>query len=320
MGDGHGAAPDPRVGDADAPVDAAGQARGGAGAPVGPAVAVPPRPRWLRVGALRISYVDVGDGPVVLLLHGLGHSIHGWRKNVAPLATAGYRVMAVDLPGFGYSDKPDELSLPLYVDFVRAWLDLHCVERATLVGNSLGGLIAAGVAAAIPERIGAAVLVDPAGFAREQPWLFRLVALTPARLLVPKRMPPWRIRRALRFVYHDRSKIEDDEVARIAELAALPGAREAFVRLSRRAATLGGMAPALGLGELPERISVPTLILWGRQDRLVPVSHAKVVCERCLDVEVTVFENCGHSPQMEAPDAFNARLLRFLGERGAPPG
>ena len=303
-----------------APVDESGRGTGSAGDAVGPRVWLPPHPRWLRVGGLRTSYVDVGDGPVVVLVHGLGHSTHAWRKNLAPLAQAGYRVMAIDLPGFGYSDAPEEYTLDRYVAFLRGWLELHCVEQASLVGNSLGGLIVAATAAADPQRVNAAVLVDPAGFSRPLHWALRFAAaLAPSRLLI-RRVPTQRqIRQALRFVYHDPSLIEDDEVARIAELSARQGVRESMRLVGHRAVGLIGMRRGMGLGQVPAEITVPTLVLWGRYDRVVPISHAQSVLAVARDAEYTVFENSGHCPMMEEPDAFNARLLEFLRTR-VPPG
>ena len=300
-----------------APVDRADEAGAYGGLPARPAIHVPHGPRWLRVGSMRISYVDVGDGPVVLLIHGLGHSTHGWRKNFAPLAADGYRVMAVDLPGFGYSDNPGDLTLEQYTDFIRDWLDLHCLEWAAVVGNSLGGLIAASFAARHPERLRALVLADAAGFGSRLSWPLRLATLAPSALVTRRTGPSARqVRRALKLVYHDAVRIEDEEVERIRELAVLPGNRDTFVRIGRGGAGLfKGMRPALGLGDLPVEIIVPTLVLWGRNDRVVPVSHAQKVIAACRDAELTIFENCGHCPMMEVPDQFNERVSRFLNER-----
>jgi pimeloyl-ACP methyl ester carboxylesterase len=269
------------------------------------------------VGNLRISYVDVGDGPTILLLHGLGHSTHGWRKVIAPLAAAGYRVMAVDLPGFGYSDKPGNYTLQAYVDFVTEWLDLHCVDRAAVVGNSMGGAIAAAFAGLRPERVGAAVLVDPGGFGKEVTWLLRLAGLRFARFL-PRRISRRQVRRGLRFIVANPSVIEDEDVDRIIELSELPGARAAFLEIAHNAIGLRGVRPDQQLGDIAAHITAPTLIMWGDRDRIIPPAHARLANQAIPHAQVAILENTGHVPQLEAPERFTGLVLRFLGEPFPP--
>lgn len=249
---------------------------------------------------------------MVLLLHGLGHSTHGWRKVVDPIAAAGYRVMAVDLPGFGYSDKPGGYSLDSFVGFVRDWLDLHCVERCALVGNSMGGLITAASAGALPERVAAAVLVDPAGFGSEASLLVRVAGLRLLRRALGARFTPRRVRRALRIVFADPSLIEDAEIERIVELSDLPGGRHAMMEIGHKAVGLRGLRPAMGLGTLPEKITPPTLIVWGSHDRVVPLSHAALVEAAIPGAQLSVLEGVGHCPQLEAPERFLETVLPFL--------
>jgi pimeloyl-ACP methyl ester carboxylesterase len=264
------------------------------------------------VDGRRISYVDVGDGPTVLLLHGLGHSTHGWRKVIAPIASAGYRVMAVDLPGFGYSDRPGDYSLAHYIDFVAHWLDLHCIERAALIGNSMGGAITAAFAGTHPERAAAAVLVDPGGFGREVSWLLRLAGLRVVRSAMGLRVSAWQVRRALRLIFADPSRIEDEDVRRILEINALPGARQAFLEIARGSIGLRGVRPDVALGEVPGRITAATLIIWGDRDRIIPVSHAELAHRAIPHSQVVIFERCGHVPQLEMPERFTDEVLRFF--------
>jgi pimeloyl-ACP methyl ester carboxylesterase len=227
--------------------------------------------------------------------------------------------MAVDLPGFGYSDKPGGYSLESYVEFVRAWLDLHCVDRVAVIGNSMGGAIAAAVAGLAPERTGAAVLVDPGGFGREVAWMLRIAGLRIVRSALNLRLTPWRVRRALRLVYADSSLIEDEEVDRIIELSELPGSREAFLEIAHKVIGLRGLRPGLGLGDIPTGITAPTLIVWGRRDRVIPVSHAQLAQQAIPSAELVLFDDCGHCPQLEVPDQFAATVLDFL-QRNYPGG
>ena len=231
---------------------------------------------------------------------------------MAPLAAAGYRVMAVDLPGFGYSDKPGGYSLDAYVAFVRDWLDLHCIDRAVVVGNSMGGAIAAAVAGLAPERVASLVLVDPGGFGREVSWLLRLAGLRLVSSALDVRFTPRRVRRGLRFVYADSSLIDDAEVDRIVEISELPGSRQAFLEIAHKVIGLRGLRPGLGLGDIPAGITAPTLILWGRRDRIIPVSHAERAHQAIPGSQVVLFDDCGHCPQLEVPELFTESVLGFL--------
>ena len=123
--------------------------------------------------------MEAGEGPAVLLLHGLGSSLDTWRRNVQPLADAGYRVLAPDLPGHGDSDKPVSLDYdPLAaVDFTSRLLDALGVQKASLVGNSAGGLVVTMFALEHPERTGRLALVAPGGLGRQISWFLRLMSV-----------------------------------------------------------------------------------------------------------------------------------------------
>lgn len=255
----------------------------------------------------------------MLFLHGLGHSTHGWRKVIPPIAAAGYRCLAVDLPGFGYSDKPGSYTMQSYVDFVAAWLDLHCIDRAALVGNSMGGAIATAVAALKPERTAAAVLVDPGGFGPEVSWLLRLAGLRIVRHL-PGRLTRRRVRRGLAGIFADPSLVEDEDIDRIIELDRLPGTRDSFLEIAHNAIGLRGVRPDQHLGELARDITAPTLVMWGERDRVIPPSHAQRATDAIRGARLVMIENCGHCPQLEVPQRFTEEVLAFLRQAYPPDG
>lgn len=254
----------------------------------------------------------------MLFLHGLGHSTHGWRKVIGPIAAAGYRCMAVDLPGFGYSDKPGNYTMQSYVDFVAAWLDLHCTGRAAIAGNSMGGAITAAFAAVHPERTAAAVLVDPGGFGKEVTWMLRLAGLRILRHL-PGRLSRRQVRRGMAGIFADRSLVEDEDIDRIIELDRLPGTRDAFLEIAHNAIGLRGVRPDQHLAELAGNITAPVLVMWGERDRVIPPSHARLAVESIHDARLVMIESCGHCPQLEVPQRFTDEVLRFLAE-AYPPG
>jgi 2-hydroxymuconate-semialdehyde hydrolase len=230
---------------------------------------------------------------------------------IGPLASAGYRLMAVDLPGFGYSDKPGNYTMQSYVDFVAAWLDLHCVDRAAVVGNSMGGAITAAFAGLRPERTAAVVLVDPGGFGTEVTWMLRLAGLRLLRFL-PGRLTRRQVRRGMGRIFADPSLVEDEDVDRIIELDEQQGSRAAFLEIAHSAIGLRGVRPEQGVAELARDITAPALVMWGERDRVIPPSHARLAMEVIHDARLVTIENCGHCPQLEVPQRFTEEVLRFL--------
>ncbi|MFN2451967.1 MAG: alpha/beta fold hydrolase, partial [Candidatus Dormibacteria bacterium] len=297
---------------AKAPVNTHGLTGGRSDRPVAPGPVVPLRPRFLRVRGLRINYVDVGSGPVVLLLHGIGHNIYGWRKTIGPLAAAGFRVMAVDLPGFGRSDAPETLGPDTYMEILLDWLNLHCVDRASFVGNSMGGAVSATFAALHPDRVERLALLDPSGFGREVSWWLRLASVAPLQRLLPRRISRLQVRIALRTVYFDPSLIEDEEVDRLTEDFSRPGVLDTFQSIAAMALGLRGLRSDFTIDALPSRVEAPTLLVWGDHDRIIPVAHLEQAKLAIPHAESVVFERCGHCPQLERPRLLNERLRRFL--------
>jgi 2-hydroxy-6-oxonona-2,4-dienedioate hydrolase len=268
------------------------------------------------VGKLRINYVDVGSGPTVLLLHGIGHNIHAWRQTIPVLASAGYRVMAVDLPGMGWSDFPKKMSRELFVNFVRVWLDIHCIDQAVLMGNSMGGGLAAATASYYPERVAALGLVAPAGFGKDVAWGLRLSGALP---IIPRHLTRNQVRKMVRNAYYDKSLVDEEEVDLVHQTLERPGALVKLGELIHAAVDLRGLKRGFSVESLPNQISAPTLLVWGKQDAVCPASHSKRAMEFIPDTEFHLIDNCGHCPQIEQSKVFNGLLLDFL-ERTCPVG
>jgi pimeloyl-ACP methyl ester carboxylesterase len=263
------------------------------------------------VEGVGIRYVRAGKGPTVVLLHGIAASIYTWR-HVLPALSADFDVVALDLPGFGYSAQPPDLTLGLYPRVVQGLLDRLGIEKAVLVGHSLGGAVAVTVAAEAPEGVGGLVLVDAAGFnldTADRPFLLRLAGTVPAPLLdaLPRRRL---VRAGLRQVFHDDSKVTDEVVEEYLAPLSRPGAMASFRSL------LAARDPgaARRVREAIEGVRVPTLIVWGRQDAWTPVAHAGRFAEAIPGSRVEILDGCGHVPQEERPEEL-VRLLRGFLER-----
>lgn len=270
--------------------------------------------RMIPLGGLQVHVRDEGprdDPRPVVLIHGTSASLHTWEGWARDLARD-HRVVSMDLPGFGltgpFPDGDGDYSIAAYVRFIGALLDALSVRSCVLAGNSLGGEIAWEVAAALPERVSALVLVDAAGYprqARSVPIGFRIAGTPGLRRLAQRVLPRALVARSVRNVYGDPSKVSDELIQRYFELLLREGNREA---LGRRIALSGA-------GEHSARISSlrqPTLILWGGRDRLIPPELGERFHHDIAGSRLVVFPELGHVPQEEDPAQTVAELRRFL--------
>jgi pimeloyl-ACP methyl ester carboxylesterase len=269
--------------------------------------------RSTTVRGAQVNYVELGEGSPVVFIHGLSGCWQNWLENI-PFFAREHRVIAMDLPGFGSSELPnEEISIPGYGRFVDAFLDGIGVERAAIIGNSMGGFIAAETAIAVPHRIERLVLVSAAGGylpTRTADRLgiaaFRFSApLTPAvlarRTALMKR-PRLRASLLLSVVRHP-SRISPELVWEVTSGAGKPGFLSALA--------------ALGKYDFRDRlptIADPTLIVWGRDDRIVSVKGADVYERLIPGSRKVIFENTGHVPMLERPARFNRLVEEFLAE------
>jgi len=270
--------------------------------------------RHETVDGHRLRYVRAGSGPAVVLVHGFASSLYTW-KDVIPALAAAHDVVALDLPGFGQSDQPADLS---FEDFPRAVLGLmdHLgIETAALVGNSMGGAIAAIVAAERPERVAALVLIDAAGFnlgPSERPRMVSFAMSRAGSLLA--RLPGKRlvVEASLRQVFHDASRITPERLSEYLAAANRPGTFPAI----RSLGASPGDRQAVVAQSLP-RIQARALVLWGDDDRWIPIAHADRFVAAIPGARKVVIPACGHVPQEEKPEDVARLLLAFLAEGGS---
>ena len=273
--------------------------------------------RWTEHLGRTVHYVDLGagEGPPVVFVHGLGGNWQNWLENI-PAAAVGRRVVAMDLPGFGRSEPPaEDISIQGYAKFVDALCERLDLGPVAVVGNSMGGFIGAELAISFPERVERLVLAAAAGLSVTN--LYRRPTVTVARYT---------------------SALASLTAARSRELVSRPRLRHAILSAVVRHPTL--MRPDLlweilqGAGKpgyvdalnalmtydfrdrLPE-IGCPTLIVWGREDMLVPVRDADEFERLIPHARKVVLEDTGHVPMLERPRAFNRCLAEFLTEDDA---
>jgi pimeloyl-ACP methyl ester carboxylesterase len=261
----------------------------------------------------RVNYVEMGDGPPVVLVHGLSGCWQNWLENIPDLARR-HRVVALDLPGFGESELPkEEISIPGYGRFVDAFLGEIGIERASVIGNSMGGFIAAEASISHPSRVEKLVLVSAAGLVRvgnRQLYMLeraaRLFHPATAAFLARRehlvRRPKLR-RRMLYGVVRYPERIEPELAYEVASGAGKPGfldALDAIMHYDFR-------------DRLPE-LSASTLIVWGRNDRIVPVAGAYEYEQLIPNARRVIFEDTGHVPMLERPARFNRLVEEFFDE------
>ncbi len=264
-----------------------------------------PQDKTITVFGQAIHYFDMGSGPVVVLLHGLGSRKEDWLPVLEPMAQK-YRLLVPDQIGFGRSDKPLlDYSIQTYVDFLNEFLRQLKVEKASLVGESLGGWIAAlyvaeigGGAHLIPvEKL---VLVDAAGLKQDKP----IPDLNPSSLAAMRGM--------MEAVFYDTSWLSEDALRKIFtdKLAVHDGYTVRSI--------LGN--PGLGAERLDERLAsirVPTLVTWGKQDKLLPIASGERYAAGIPGAKLVSFDKCGHVPAIEKTEEFLAAVTSFLGGAAA---
>jgi len=278
--------------------------------------------RDVEVEGLPIRYRTAGEGPPLVLLHGAGDNALDWQW-VMPALAATHRVYAPDLPGSPESARPAADYSPAFFErFVAAFVDALGIGRATFVGNSLGGQIALRLALSEPARVNALVLVDSAGLGRTVNPAFTSVNVFG---LSEAAIPFWRTpvgayqrawgRTALLFA-HPPGSVPREWLAEQCRLALTPGYLEAHLVTLRAVVDPGGQREVL-LDRLPH-LKIPTLVVWGAQDRVFPRSQAREAVARLQEGSLALIPDCGHMPHVECPDRFLAVLGEFFRRTGAP--
>lgn len=279
-------------------------------------------PRWatppstfIDVAGLQVHVRDEGprlDPTPILLLHGTGASLHTW-DGWARRLTRDHRVVRFDLPGFGLTGpSPDGVyTIERYVETVIAVADGLGIERFVLAGNSLGGYAAWTTAVLHPERVDRLILVDAAGYPFESqsvPLAFRIARLPVLGRLLGQMLPRSVVERSVRDVYGDPSRVTPALVDRYFDLATRAGNRDALV------ARFEQTQPGRLVERVPD-LRVPTLVLWGGKDRLIPVENGERFVREIPGSRLVVFDSLGHVPQEEDADATVVPVLQFLQAR-----
>jgi 2-hydroxymuconate-semialdehyde hydrolase/2-hydroxy-6-oxo-octa-2,4-dienoate hydrolase len=265
------------------------------------------QPHTIDAGGIETTYLEAGSGRPVIMLHGSGPGVSAtanWQYNIGPLSTR-FHVVAPDIVGFGGTERPEDIvySLRTWTDHVWAFLDAHGIERTAIVGNSLGGRIALQMATDQPERINRMVLMGSPG-----------VGMTPTEGLAALRAyePSHDAMRNLLRNYFavDPALITDELVAIRYRASIADGAYEAYRAMffdpRHKGSELGISADEV------RTITTPTLLVHGREDKVVPLAVSVTMLDLMPNADLHVFSKCGHWTQIERADEFTALVADYL--------
>lgn len=274
-----------------------------------------PQDQYVRVGNIKTRYWSLGDqGSPIVLVHGIGSAIETWALNVEALAQH-HQVYALDLVGSGRSDKPlGSYSLVALAEFVKGFADVMELDRFSLIGNSMGGGIALQFALLYPQQIEKLVLVNSLGLGQEVSWSLRLANLP----LVDRFYKPTRSSTALTLkqAVENQALITDEWIDRFYHLLSLPGASGALISQIRTNVDWLGVRKEVyqPIVDRLSTITAPTLVVWGKQDQILPVAHAQVAMQQLLNARLQLFDPCGHWSHFERAVEFNRLVSEFLAD------
>ena len=258
---------------------------------------------FTNVNGSVIRYLENGprDCKTLILLHGIGASAERWSR-VIPILSRDYRVIAPDIIGFGYSDKPAvEYTMDFFVDFFKSFLDNLGISKASIIGSSLGGHIATEFAIRFNHMVEKLVLVSPAGMMRNSnPTLDKYIMAA----LYPEHQ---RVYEAFSEMVYDSNTLNQEILMDFVNRMSLPNAKYAFM------STLLGIRYAPRLTGRLSNITAPTLLMWGENDTTIPLAECAHQYKGIPNMEeLEVIKKCGHIAPIEKPATFNRLVSRFL--------
>ena len=260
------------------------------------------------IDSIQVVYFDKGQGEPILFLHGVGSDLSQWDRNYPDLAKK-YRVLGIDLPGFGKSDKPRiEYTLDFYCAVIETLLTRQNIKKVTLVGHSFGGHLAVYFSLHRAEKVNNLIIVDGAGIQEFTPGQKQFI-LTQYDIRKLSNPNPHELRFGLQMGF---VKWEDRYEKTVQERIALSKTPEYKDYAFAVNKCVMAMLDKNVKGELPS-LKIPTLIVWGAKDALVPPSVAQEAHELIEESELAIIPECGHFPMIEKSGEFNRIIDMFLG-------
>jgi pimeloyl-ACP methyl ester carboxylesterase len=276
--------------------------------------------RLIEIAGCETFVAEGGEGPPVLLLHGFADTADCWRR-VVPGLVRHHRVVAIDIPPFGRSGQPPMRQrhslVDYYQEFFQALAESLDLDKAVIVGHSLGGAIALTIALDHPERVDRLVLVAPAGLGERAPWWWQAIAGRylnwPLLLRLPNPLAGQAIRAGVRGFLEERLVYDRRRMGQVIDhFVDLYGSRQQFEAMIAAGRSLIPGYDGMLIRRASE-LKAPVTLIWGREDRLASPDHADAFAAAVPHAGVHVLERCGHYPQIELPARVNALIEECLG-------
>lgn len=262
--------------------------------------------KFMQLDGMNVHYRDEGQGPVIVLLHGIASSLQAWDGWAEELKKS-YRVIRLDLPGFGLTgpDHNNNYSTDYYVDFLNRFINKLDVKEFVLAGNSLGGRIAWEYTLINQYRVRKLILIDASGYPQDDYSLVFTLASTPiVKDIMPYLTPRFYIKSNIDEVYGNDKKVSEKLVDRYYDLTLRAGNRTAFIaRVNTKNKDHSGL-----IGN----INIPTLIMWGGEDRWIPVKYAHRFNNEILGSKLIIYNGVGHVPMEESPKLTVIDAINFI--------
>jgi pimeloyl-ACP methyl ester carboxylesterase len=272
--------------------------------------------QFLEVDDMMIHYRDVGEGPVIVLVHGLFSSLHTWDGWVDELR-GNFRVITLDVPGFGLTGAPENLDTfneNYMVEMFTKFVEYMEIDRLSIAGNGMGGYIAARYAEENPAKMDKLILLAPEGYPFQRPWVFDLAKKPGLSTLTKLMQPPFLVTMNLQQVYGDPERLSKSNHYRYMHMSQRPGAKAAYhkaMSFLSNEPNADGTAPR---DPSFAGIRAPTLLLWGEADQWVPVATADRWKTDIRSLKFITYPGVGHVPMEEMPYQTAQDAIAFLSD------
>jgi pimeloyl-ACP methyl ester carboxylesterase len=260
-------------------------------------------------GVFDIHYLEKGEGSNhVILLHGFRAHTFTWKKIIEPLSAAGYHVWAMDLVGYGLSDKPDNIpyTFELFSQQIHDFMNAKGISQAHIVGNSMGGGLALRLAIDFPDRLKSLTLISALGYPLDIP-LYISICRHISQIWAPF-LGPTSIRSCLKEIVYDQNAVSEEQV----EAYCLPYQFNGGITSTLLTMRQFDNQELIDMGHQYSSLKHPIAIIWGDHDTLIPLEHYEKFLKDFPQAYHKLITHCGHIPQEERPDAVLASMIEFL--------